>query len=322
MTLIRLSFMDLVAEQIREVEELMISQADDHHPELANAIRHLIRSGGKRIRVALVLLIGRMLGTDPARLVTLSASIELLHTATLVHDDLIDGSLMRRGLPTINSRWSPAATVLTGDFIFAKAAKLASEVGSIEVTRLFANTLAIIVNGEISQMFERKGLVSIDEYKKRIYAKTASLFETAAHSAALLSPADKKTILKAREFGYELGMAFQVVDDILDFTGEPETVGKPVASDLRQGLATLPVIIYHQFSPEDDNLEAVILGQADEEMLLHTVERIRTSGAIERSFEEANLHLNRGLDALAVFPYSPEKESLQNLAMYIINRRR
>src|SRR5574340_107402 len=155
----------------------MRSQAEGHHPDLRAALDHLVASGGKRIRPTLTILTGRMLGADEDRTVTLAAAIELLHTATLVHDDLIDGSLLRRGIPTLNSKWSPAATVLTGDFIFASAANMATRTNSLEVMGIFSRTLMTIVNGEVNQLFTSHCSTDINDYYHRIYAKTASLFE-------------------------------------------------------------------------------------------------------------------------------------------------
>ncbi|MEE8357110.1 MAG: polyprenyl synthetase family protein, partial [Anaerolineales bacterium] len=141
-------FASSVEDKLILVDQKMISRSSGHHPGLTAALKHLMQSGGKRIRPIITLLMGSMLGAEDQKLISLSASIELLHTATLVHDDLIDGALLRRGNPTINSHWTPAATVLTGDFIFAQAALLAAEIGSTEAMSLFAETLSIIVNGE------------------------------------------------------------------------------------------------------------------------------------------------------------------------------
>jgi geranylgeranyl pyrophosphate synthase len=207
-----------------------------HHPNLGVALDHLLSSGGKRIRPALALLTGEMLGAERNKIISLAAAIELLHTATLVHDDLIDGALLRRGIPTLNAQWTPGATVLTGDFIFACAAKLASETESADLICLFAETLATIVNGEITQMFPRLSGDYFEEYFNRIYAKTASLFELATIAPAILSPLRETSADAAKQFGYGIGMAFQIIDDVLDFTGKQTAVGKPVANDLRQGL--------------------------------------------------------------------------------------
>ena len=212
------------------------------------------RDGGKRVRPTLCLLVGNMLGGEEARLITLGAALEMLHTATLVHDDLIDGALLRRGLPTLNARWAPPATVLTGDFLFARAAKLAAEADHLALMKHFSETLAIIVNGELAQMFGSRGVLNRDNYYKRIYAKTASLFEMTTRAAAMVSPVEENIVEEMRDFGYQLGMAFQVVDDILDFVGSERELGKPVGSDLRQGTITLPAIYYLQDHPEDAGL--------------------------------------------------------------------
>lgn len=316
------SFFTPVQDQIQQVEDLMHSQAKDHHSELAAALDHLLSSGGKRIRPAVALLTGEMLEADTDRLIILSAAIELLHTATLVHDDLIDGSLLRRGIPTINAQWSPAATVLTGDFIFARAAKLAAETNSVTVMQLFAKTLSTIVNGEITQLFASRRLASREDYYRRIHAKTASMFELATGAAAELSSAGKEQREAVCRYGYEVGMAFQIVDDILDFTGEQTTVGKPVASDLRQGLITLPALYYIELHPGDEDMLSLLNGSRyDERLINRLVEAIRSSGSIRHSMEEARQFVYRGLAAISRMPVGISRQSLEDLARYIVDRR-
>ena len=299
----------------------MLAQADQHHPDLGVALEHLLSSGGKRVRPAVALLTGSMLGGDLDRLVTLGAAIELLHTATLVHDDLIDGSILRRGITTLNAQWMPAATVLTGDFIFARAAKLAAETNSIPVMHLFAETLATIVNGEITQLFSSRGLVSKDDYLQRIHAKTASMFELATAAAALLSPVDNVMVEDFRTFGYDIGMAFQIVDDVLDFTGEQATVGKPVGSDLRQGLITLPALYYFEADQNDPDLEWLISGsRSTDDRMERLINSIRSSGAIEQSLQQARHYVDCGLEILQKLPESEERMALEDLANYIVRR--
>jgi geranylgeranyl pyrophosphate synthase len=310
-----------VQEQIRLVEARMRAESNGHHPDLGAALDHLLSSGGKRVRPAVALLTGGMLGADPDRLITLAAAIELLHTATLVHDDLIDGALLRRGIPTLNAQWTPAATVLTGDFIFARAARLAAETDSVEVMRLFAETLSTIVNGEITQMFSNRGVPNRDGYYQRIYAKTASMFELATAAAAVLSPIREELIDTVRVYGYEIGMAFQITDDILDFTGEQDTVGKPVANDLRQGLITLPTINYMERHPGDPDVKFLESGNHyDENRLARLTAAIRQSEAIPESLAEARQFIHRGLDALADLPDTEERQALEDLANYIVRR--
>lgn len=320
-TLAQVNFIHPIQDRILEVEEKMRAQAAGDHPDLAAALEHLLASGGKRVRPAVALLTGGMYGGDMERLVTLGAAIELLHTATLVHDDLIDGALLRRGIATLNSRWSPAATVLTGDYVFARAAKLASETNSVEVMKLFADTLATIVNGELTQMFTSRGLASREDYYQRIYAKTASMFELATAAAGILSPVGEDVVETARSLGYDLGMAFQIVDDILDFTGEQTTVGKPVASDLRQGLITLPALYYVEMNPGDPDLELLNSGSFyNEERMDRLVGAIRSSGAINRAMDEARHHIDCAQDVLSKQPAGAERQALEELARYIVDR--
>ncbi len=300
----------------------MRSQADENHPDLRSALNLLLSAGGKRIRPGLTMLAGRMLHAEHERLLSLSAAIELLHTATLVHDDLIDNSLLRRGIPTLNSRWSPGATVLTGDFIFARAANMAAETNSIPVMKIFARTLSTIVNGEITQLFGNRCTVDRESYCFRIYSKTASLFETSAQAAALISPVEEQVVEWMRQYGYNIGMAFQIIDDILDFTSQEDTLGKPVGSDLRQGIITLPAIIYAE-TYHDDGYAADLLagrcipeGDRIEELIL----KIRTSDAIQKSHAEAVRYVETGLNALRQVPAGPERFALEELANYIVQR--
>jgi len=319
--LIEATFIAPIEDRIKLVEERMHSQADGHHAAVGAALHHLLSSGGKRIRVVVTLLTGKMLGADPDKLVTLAAAIESLHTATLVHDDLIDGALIRRGIPTINAQWSPAATVLTGDFIFSKAAKLASDTGSVDVMRIFAETLTTIVNGEITQLFSSRWIANREEYYHRIYAKTASLFEASTTTAAILGNASEPVLTYVKRFGYETGMAFQIIDDILDFTSEQTTMGKPVASDLRQGLITLPVLYYLENHPNDMDMKNILESNfCDENCLGRLITSIRESGAIKSSYEEARQSVQKGLEYLEKLPESQERKALEDLARYIVDR--
>jgi geranylgeranyl pyrophosphate synthase len=318
-----ITFFTSVQDQLQFVEQRIREQAgQDHHPDLRSALEHILSAGGKRIRPTLGLLVGNMLGAPEEKLITLGASVELLHTATLVHDDLIDGALLRRGIPTLNARWSPAATVLTGDFLFARAAKLAAETDYLPLMKLFADTLAIIVNGELTQMFSARGVIERDNYYQRIYAKTASLFEMASLAAAMVSTEDEETRAAMRAFGYEVGMAFQIVDDILDFTGEQSAVGKPIGSDLLNGLVTLPAIYFAEAHPNnEDVLSLPEGGWKDTERVQRLVDNIRQSEAIRQAMDEARQAISRALKSLSDAPVSPEKEALENLAKFIVDRK-
>ena len=316
------TFLSPVLEEIKLVEERMRIQADDTHSDLRAALEHLLAAGGKRIRPTLSLLVGNMLGAPLEKLVTLGAAVELLHTATLVHDDLIDGSLLRRGMATLNARWSPPATVLTGDFLFARAAKLAAETDNLALMKLFSETLATIVNGELTQMFTSRGLINRDNYYKRIYAKTASLFEMTSRAASMISPANETVIEAMRDFGYQIGMAFQIVDDILDFNGEQAAVGKPLGSDLLNGLVTLPAIYYAEANPEDEDVLSLPNGGwTNNENMKRLVDNIRASNATQKAMLEAEQHIDRALAKLEALEPCAEREALENLAKYIVDRK-
>lgn len=317
------TFNTSIQDQLKFVEQRIRDQAGDgQHPDLRSALEHLLAAGGKRVRPTLGLLVGNMLGAPEEKLVTLGASVELLHTATLVHDDLIDGALLRRGMPTLNARWSPAATVLTGDFLFARAAKLAAETDYLPLMKLFSETLATIVNGELTQMFSARGVIERDNYYNRIYAKTASLFEMASLAATMVATEDESTRESMRTFGYEVGMAFQIVDDILDFTGEQSAVGKPIGSDLLNGLVTLPAIYYAEEHPEDEDVLSLPGGGwKDTERVQRIVDNIRKNAAIEKAMEEARGAVSRALGALEDAPASPERDALEELAKFIVERK-
>ena len=316
------TFFTSVQDQLKFVEQRIRDQAGkEHHPDLRSALEHLLSAGGKRIRPTLGLLVGNMLGAPEEKLITLGASVELLHTATLVHDDLIDGALLRRGMPTLNARWSPAATVLTGDFLFARAAKLAAETDYLPLMKLFSETLAIIVNGELTQMFSARGVIERTNYYDRIYAKTASLFEMSALAAAMVATEDESIRTSMKNFGYEVGMAFQIVDDILDFTGEQSTVGKPIGSDLLNGLVTLPAIYYAEEHPNDEDVLSLPEGGwKDTDRVQRIVDNIRKNAAIEKALEEARGAVSRALKCLEDAPASPERDALEDLAKFIVNR--
>ena len=317
------TFFTSVQDQLQFVEQRIRSQAgEEHHPDLRSALDHLLAAGGKRIRPTLGLLVGNMLGAPEDKLITLGASVELLHTATLVHDDLIDGALLRRGMPTLNARWSPAATVLTGDFLFARAAKLAAETDYLPLMKLFADTLATIVNGELTQMFSARGVIDRDNYYQRIYAKTASLFEMSSLASSMVATEDEDIRNAMKMYGYEVGMAFQIVDDILDFTGEQSAVGKPIGSDLLNGLVTLPALYYAEANPHDDDVLSLPEGGwKDTDRVQRLVDSIRQSNAIRQSMEEARQSVDRAISALEELPESPEKEALENLARFIVDRK-
>lgn len=315
------TFFDLVRASMPEVEARMRTSPGAHHPSLEAALDQLLSSGGKRVRPALVLLAGGMLGADPDRMVTMAAAIELLHTATLVHDDLIDGALLRRGLPTLNATWTSGATVLTGDYVFARAAFLTAQTGSLRLMELFARTLMTIVNGEITQLFGSASGDARQDYFDRIYAKTASLFELATEGTAVLGDCQERTVEKMKRIGYHMGMAFQIVDDVLDFVADADRVGKPVAHDLRQGLLTLPTLCYLEENPKDPRARRLVERESVEEAQFgELIGDIRRSGAVEKAMEEARELAVAGEALLGEMPASPEREALFELSRFLVER--
>jgi geranylgeranyl pyrophosphate synthase len=316
-----LEFHTQVQAQLPEVEERMRRVADGYHPELGHALEQLLSSGGKRVRPTVTLLVAGMLDAPHQHAVTVAAAVEMLHTATLVHDDLIDGATLRRGEPTLNALWNSAATILAGDFLFSQAAWLGSQAESVEVMQMFAKTLSIIVNGEVNQIFTRNTFPTREEYNQRIYAKTASMFELAAKAPAHLAGVFSKYGHVLNEYGYSIGMAFQVVDDVLDFSSDEGTLGKPVASDLRHGLVTLPTLLYLDLKPGDERVKALLDGKtiADGDMDALIAE-IRSSGAVAQAHDEAHNYVQRAHTALAQLPAGSERDGLADLAEYVVER--
>lgn len=245
---------------LAQVEDKMKNVESSLFAPLAHAFVDLIGSGGKRLRPTLALLASHVReeqSTGPLfpHIVALAASVEMLHTATLVHDDVIDGALLRRGAPTLNAQWNRGATILAGNFMFARAAYFAAETNNPRVIRIFANTLETIVNGELHQLSARHNFRQDKEgYYQRIYAKTASLFAAATEAAAILVGLAEAEVQALRSYGHNLGMAFQIMDDILDFTGSDATLGKPAGSDLRGGTVTLPFFYFLQSYPDAEQL--------------------------------------------------------------------
>jgi geranylgeranyl pyrophosphate synthase len=312
----------LIDDELHEVEAIMRQPLKDQQIELEKAVNYLLDSGGKRIRPLICLLVGNILGVDRTKLVKLAAAIEILHTATLVHDDLIDGSLLRRGIPTLNSKWSPGATVLTGDFFFAKSASLAAETESIPVINLFAQTVATLVNGEVDQMFAKPCAVNTEGYFNRIYAKTASLFETSAMAPALLEEKDELFTKAFQKYGMNVGMAFQVIDDILDFTGKQSNTGKPAGIDIRAGLVTLPVIYFVEQNPNDPIAKNMAEGKCpkSDETIINVIQAIQNSSSMDLAFKDAENFVQKAKKSLNYVPDCVEKTALLELASFITQR--
>jgi geranylgeranyl pyrophosphate synthase len=311
-----------IQEGLLAVEARLREIAPDQHKFLAVATEGLLGAGGKRIRPAIALLTAGIFEADLERAVSLAAGVEMLHTATLVHDDVIDESVVRRGTPTLNAHWSPHTVILAGDYLFARAARLVAQTDSPLIVDLFAQTLMTIVEGEIKQHFSKGQSIALDAYYERIYAKTAVMFVLAAEAAGVLGRAAETILVALRRFGRQVGLAFQIVDDILDFVGSPEQLGKPVGSDLRQGLFTLPAIYYHKAYPDDPNMKALLNGRVeDEDIIAQVVTAVAESSAIDRAMHEARELVTKGRLALRALPDSVYLDTLTQLAQYIVDRR-
>lgn len=317
-----LLFVNLIEDDLRRVEGLLGEHPPGQHEAISLAVDHLISGGGKRLRPTLVLLSARLCGAPMDQAVLAAAAAEMLHTATLVHDDLIDGSLIRRGVETLNASWTPAATILTGDYVFARAAYLVARTKNVRLTERFAETLMVICNGEIRQMFNgRYGQSAVEEYEKRIYAKTASLIALSAEAGAILANAQDAKETALRTYGGRIGTAFQIADDVLDFVADEKTLGKPVGSDLRQGLATLPTLLYLQQNSGPSAVREVLDGNRSDAIVQEAVESVVTSPAIEKALMTARQHANDAKTALDVFPSLPYRTALLDLADFAVDRR-
>ncbi|MDX1520610.1 MAG: polyprenyl synthetase family protein [Anaerolineae bacterium] len=317
------SLLDLVAEDMKQVEEKMRSGIAARYQDLQAVVDYLMEAGGKRLRPTLTLMAANFYPVDKDKSYSLAASVELLHTATLVHDDIIDNSLFRRGLPTLNASWSPGATILTGDYLFARSAGLAAETDNVRIVNIFSQTLMTIVGGELQQLFNdgHGNVPSREEYTQRIYAKTASLFAAGTQTGGILCGAPENEIQALHDYGYHLGMAFQIVDDILDFQGDEDLIGKPVANDLRQGIATLPVMLFNEQRPDHPTiLKAVRREGVTDEEILAVVEQIRASGCVETAMEEARRLARQAQTDLEILPNNNYRNAMHQLADYAVAR--
>ena len=311
-----------IQDDLEKVEQSLGNVADVDLPLLAQLLEYALKSRGKRIRPSLTLLCGKFHRYDPALLVPMATAVEVLHTATLVHDDIVDHSPVRRGKPTLSRLWGENRALLLGDYLFAEAGGLTASTGNLRVVKLFARTLMTISSGEVRQTgvtFDLKG--AREYYYSWISAKTACLFSMATESGAVLSQAPEDMIEAMIDYGHNLGMAFQIVDDILDFVGEETELGKPVGSDLSEGIVTLPSILFAEAHPEDNLLKSVIESKDIESVTL-AVEKIGNSPAIGECLAIASDFCFRACQAVEKLPDNSFRQALLDLTAYIIERRK
>ena len=328
MTLQRTDVFGIMRADLERVNERVARVARVDYPEAAALVNDIVNAGGKRLRPLVLLLAGRAFDYDAQfdRLITAAAGVELLHTASLIHDDTVDRSALRRGKPTLNSVLSAGATILVGDYLFAQSAMLAAATGNVRVVAIFASTLGDICDGQLREMFQAHRLdQSRDEYDARIFGKTASLFAGSAEMGAVLGNADEDQVQALRGFGADIGMAFQVVDDVLDITGQTAELGKPAGNDLREGTITLPTLLYASAlspgSSEWRQLERVAAGHLNGDGELETViSAVRSSSAIVQTYAVAETFVERAKARIADLPDIETRELLWEVADIALSR--
>ncbi len=315
---VALDWMDAVRSDLQVVTEKIQAASTLGDSGLDSAVNMIVNAGGKRMRPAITLLVGRACNAPYSKTISVAASVELLHTATLVHDDLVDDAPERRGVQTLHTQMPLGVTVLTGDFLFAQAAALAAEAGNVRVVQTFSQTLVNICKGEILQAQTRWQVSDMETYNRRIYGKTAALFEAAAISAAILGEELEEVIQAYAAFGRHLGMAFQIVDDALDFVADSQKMGKPVGHDLRQGYVTLPAMLYlkHTGRNEDDFLAQI----QDELGVEEIIEDIRNQSMANVALRYAQRHIDNAQTVLRRVGWGPAANSLMDIMNYVIDR--
>jgi octaprenyl-diphosphate synthase len=290
-------------------------------PELAG---HLIAGGGKRMRPMLTLASARLLDYSGARHHKLAAAVEFIHTATLLHDDVVDGSGLRRGRRTANIIWGNPASVLVGDFLFSRSFELMVEDGSLKVLKILSRASAVIAEGEVDQLTaQRRVETTEDHYLQIISAKTAALFAAACRIAAVVAEREDAVETALDCYGRNLGIAFQLVDDAIDYASDAETMGKGVGDDFRDGKVTLPVILAYARAGEADRAflkDAIQGGRTADEDLARATRLLRETGALDDTLARARTYGQRAIDALGPFPNGRAKAALVEAVQFAIAR--
>ena len=315
-----------VREELKRVEREFARHLESRVELIPEMGKYVQMSGGKRIRPAVLLLSARLTGYTGDRAVLNAAVVEFIHTATLVHDDIIDGALTRRGRLTAHSRWGSDITVLLGDYLYIRSMAMALTQDSLEVVRLLCDCTLKMIEGELYQL-TKAGDASITEAEhfEIIRRKTAHLFSGCAEIGGLLGHARADELTALREYGFHLGIAFQIVDDVLDYMADESALGKPVGGDLREGKVTLPVILLLQRAPEAADLIRAVLadGQVTIERWRTIQELLARHGVIEAAFERAVTFVGLARQHLvAAFGPSVERDHLVAIADYIVTRDR
>jgi len=312
-----------VEEDLAKVDDLLSSATEVNFPRLVELLGYSLKSGGKRIRPALTLLSGKFYNYNLNPLLLMASAVELLHTATLVHDDAIDRSIVRRGRPTVNEVWGEDKAVLLGDYLFAKAGEFAADTQNLRVVKLFSQTLEIISAGEINQAFNAFNLEQTRQhYIDRISNKTAALFSLATESGAVLSQAPEKSVQVLKEYGHNLGIAFQIIDDVLDFVSTEEEMGKPIGSDLAQGTLTLPAMFVLEHYPEDNPVKRVFQNREKQKNIKLALELVRNSSIVQECYQVASDYCSKACQNLNLLPDNASRQALIELGDYVVKRTR
>jgi len=313
-----------VSARLRDVDVFLEREVSRAEPVVGEVAGYVLSSGGKRLRPALVLLVSRMLGATGDRDVRYGAVVEMIHTATLLHDDIIDGSDLRRGRPTANNRFGNQAAVLVGDWLYTRTMDLCLEVGDVDVMRCLTTATLAMTEGEL--MADRvRGRLDVDEatYMDITRRKTAELFAAACALPALFQPATLHLMESLQSFGRDLGVCFQLVDDLLDFTADRSRLGKPVMADLREGRATLPILMLCERIDRDrrDRLaEVAATGRFDAISEGEVLDLVRSSGVLDEARERARRIGERAVERAAVFPPTSERDALVSAARVLVDR--
>jgi octaprenyl-diphosphate synthase len=316
--------LQLVADDMNGVNTVILERMQSKVALIPELAGHLIAGGGKRMRPMLTLACAKLLGYPGTRHHKLAAAVEFIHTATLLHDDVVDGSGMRRGKRTANLIWGNSASVLVGDFLFSRAFELMVEDGSLKVLKILSSASAVIAEGEVEQLTAQRRIDTDEEqYLAIIGAKTAALFAAACRVAPVIAEADEEAELVLESYGRHLGIAFQLADDVIDYASDSAVMGKGVGDDFRDGKMTLPVILAYARGDDDDRAfwRAAISGERiTDEDLAHAIGLMRSTEALADTIECARHYGRRAIDSLANFPAGKAKSALTEAVEFAIRR--
>jgi geranylgeranyl pyrophosphate synthase len=314
-----------IQDDLEKVDATFQERATSGLDILHSASMHALASPGKRLRTAITLLTGKLHTYHFDKLLPLSVAFEMTHLATLIHDDIVDEAATRRGSPTVNALWGDKIAILLGDYYFAKTAGLIADIKDHRIDRLFSDTVATVCEGTIMEMMTARNIdLTIESYYEKIQRKTACLIAACSKGGAILSEASDEAIDLLYEYGLNLGIAFQIIDDILDYTEDQSTIGKPAGNDLRQGMVTLPLIYALQDQPHNgryQQISRILNGEArDEEEILSVVTWVSEGYGVKRSLMDAYTYGSKAREALYHFPASPDRDVLDGLIDFVISR--